>query len=380
MPDPFEMGPEFLGKVPLFAELQRLLRWDGGPVNWDLANQIASAEAASREGAGASSIDARIAEDTYRFATMLIEETCGLTVSGSLELLGAVAFVERLATETRAPFDAVAARAASGIMDGAGLTAMLGDQTPPGLTEALRAMGPMLQGAQVGSVLGPAAATAIGWADLGLPLERRGPVLLPATVGRLVRAANLDERGALLGACLLVAVEHAVVDSFATLRTRFLSAILDLVATLEADLTAFGESMRGVDLSDPSTLQNALTGGIELERSAASEQAAQRADAIGALHLAAVDRYVAAAGARAGLTADVVAALRAHRNRDEVTAMRAMLGLLPASPDAAEGFVAAIVLDGGFETLQIALDDPLYAPSVTDLADPATWLTRIRTT
>lgn len=378
MPDPFEIGPEFLGKVPLFAELQRLLRWDGGPVNWDLANQIATAEAASREGAGAAAIDARVADETFRLAVMLAADACNLTITGELELLGPVAFVERLSSEARAPFDAVAARAASGIADGAGLTAMLGDQTPPGLTEAVRAMGPMLQGAQAGSAIGAAAGTSIGWADLGLPLERRGPVLLPVTVGRIVRTETIDEREALLAACLLVGIEHTLVAAYATLRTRFLSAILDLVATLEHDLTAFGEALRGLDVSDPASMQQALGGGFELERSPASEQAAQRADAIGALHLAAVDRYVAAAGARAGLSPRVIETLRAQRSRDEVTQLRAMLGLLPASSEAADAFVAHVVLEDGFAGLERALDDPLHAPGIEDLADPAGWLRRTR--
>src|ERR671929_473125 len=30
---------ELLSKMPLFAELQKLMNWTGGPVNWDLARQ-----------------------------------------------------------------------------------------------------------------------------------------------------------------------------------------------------------------------------------------------------------------------------------------------------------------------------------------------------
>src|SRR4028119_1608551 len=49
--DPFGLGAlfgagagggtpeELLGKMPLFAELQKLMNWSGGPVNWDLARQ-----------------------------------------------------------------------------------------------------------------------------------------------------------------------------------------------------------------------------------------------------------------------------------------------------------------------------------------------------
>src|ERR1700722_6510070 len=34
-------------KIPLFAELQKLMSWSGGPVNWDLARQIAISSVAN---------------------------------------------------------------------------------------------------------------------------------------------------------------------------------------------------------------------------------------------------------------------------------------------------------------------------------------------
>ena len=37
----FGMPEDLAGKIPLFAELQKLLSWQGGPVNWDLAQQTA---------------------------------------------------------------------------------------------------------------------------------------------------------------------------------------------------------------------------------------------------------------------------------------------------------------------------------------------------
>ena len=36
-----ERPDDVTGKIPLFAELQKLLSWSGGPVNWDLARQMA---------------------------------------------------------------------------------------------------------------------------------------------------------------------------------------------------------------------------------------------------------------------------------------------------------------------------------------------------
>src|SRR3712207_6032872 len=57
--DPFGLGALFggiagggspedlLGKMPLFAELQKLMNWSGGPVNWDLARQGAISQLAA---------------------------------------------------------------------------------------------------------------------------------------------------------------------------------------------------------------------------------------------------------------------------------------------------------------------------------------------
>src|SRR6478735_1161764 len=57
--DPFGLGALFggiagggspedlLGKMPLFAELQKMMSWSGGPVNWDLARQGAISQLAA---------------------------------------------------------------------------------------------------------------------------------------------------------------------------------------------------------------------------------------------------------------------------------------------------------------------------------------------
>ena len=38
---------EWARKAPLFAELQKLMSWSGGPVNWDLARQLAISQVAA---------------------------------------------------------------------------------------------------------------------------------------------------------------------------------------------------------------------------------------------------------------------------------------------------------------------------------------------
>ena len=198
MPDPFDLGPEFLRRVPLFAELQRLLQWQGGPVNWDLASQLAVASAGPLEGAGARAVAEDAANEAARHAGLLIESVAELP-SVSVQLVGPVAFAEAIATDARDLFEAVALRANAGFGD----LGALPDGMPEGIGDALKSVGPFLQGAQAGSVIGTAAADVIGWCDLGLPIERETALLVPVVVGRITREENLDERGALLASMLL---------------------------------------------------------------------------------------------------------------------------------------------------------------------------------
>jgi hypothetical protein len=43
---PFGMDPESLRDAPLFREMQRVMSASSGPVNWELARQVAVASAA----------------------------------------------------------------------------------------------------------------------------------------------------------------------------------------------------------------------------------------------------------------------------------------------------------------------------------------------
>src|SRR5262249_33671791 len=46
--EPGKPDDDLAGKIPLFAELKKLLSWSGGPVNWDLARQVAISGLASQ--------------------------------------------------------------------------------------------------------------------------------------------------------------------------------------------------------------------------------------------------------------------------------------------------------------------------------------------
>ncbi|MGH2728243.1 MAG: hypothetical protein ACRDKS_14845, partial [Actinomycetota bacterium] len=80
MPDePFELPPDLLGRIPLFAELAKVLSWTGGPVNWDLARQIAVALAAGEEAVHeVSRSDTDELGESFRLAELWLAEGPGL--------------------------------------------------------------------------------------------------------------------------------------------------------------------------------------------------------------------------------------------------------------------------------------------------------------
>ena len=69
--DPNDMASQ----MPLFAELQKLLSWSGGPVNWDLAKQVAVSTLA---GSGSSSVvspaDRMAVPEAIRLADLWLDD------------------------------------------------------------------------------------------------------------------------------------------------------------------------------------------------------------------------------------------------------------------------------------------------------------------
>src|SRR4051794_36953992 len=82
--DPFGFGALFggagggtpedmLSKMPLFAELQKLMNWSGGPVNWDLARQGAISQLATGTQPTSPGEQADVA-DALRVADVWLDE------------------------------------------------------------------------------------------------------------------------------------------------------------------------------------------------------------------------------------------------------------------------------------------------------------------
>src|SRR6201996_8021096 len=102
---PFGFGPgsggsgedpdDLAGKIPLFAELQKLMSWTGGPVNWDLARQIAISTIAT-ENREPTAAERTQVEEAVRLADLWLDDATDLP-SGvvTVEAWSRVTWIER---------------------------------------------------------------------------------------------------------------------------------------------------------------------------------------------------------------------------------------------------------------------------------------------
>ena len=195
------LGP--LGDPQQFADALRqfadLMTWQGGPVNWDLAKNVARHAVAAEGDPSVLDVDRQKVVDALRLADLWLDEA----TSFSTGIRRAQAWSRSEWVEATLPVwsklcDPIADRAVDamgGILaEGPG---ELGSGLPPELGEAFKAIsgglsgmggmmrriGGMMVGSQTGAAVGALAREVVSSTDVGLPLGPEGvAALLPAGV------------------------------------------------------------------------------------------------------------------------------------------------------------------------------------------------------
>ena len=130
--DPFGLSAMF-GGGDVFATLSRLMSWTGGPVNWDLATQVA--ETAAREGdRPVTAQESREVADACRLADLWLDPVTTLPASGAAaRAWSRTGWLTSTLPSWRKLVDPVAARvvaAMSGALEQGLSSGMLGDGVP----------------------------------------------------------------------------------------------------------------------------------------------------------------------------------------------------------------------------------------------------------
>jgi putative hydrolase len=253
---PFGMDPESLRDAPLFREMQRVMSASSGPVNWELARQVAVAAAAEAGDDRAPTEAERDGfEEAVRVAELHVARFTGLDTPPDLADVRAVRRAEWIGanTESLSGLLEPAARRIAESMERAQREAL-----PPEMQELgsmLGQLSPLLMGAQVGQVLGFLAQRVLGQFDVAVPRSGHGSVMF---VVQNVRTFETDWSLDATDFRTFVAI-HEVTHRFEFTRPwargRFAELLDDFLSTLRIDVAGMQARLSTLDAADPEALQ-----------------------------------------------------------------------------------------------------------------------------
>jgi len=374
----FGGNPQDLGSA--FAQLGQLLSYEGGPVNWDLARDIARQSVAQGGDPTPSATERQQIEEAVRLAEVWLDGVTALPAgtSGSLAWSRAE-WVEGTLGAWRSLVDPVAEKvvAATSAAVPPEMAAMAGP-----MLGMMRQLGGAMFGAQVGQGLGALAGEVVGSTDVGLPLGPAGrAVLLPAGVARFGAGLSVPQDEVRVYLALRECAHQRLFAHVPWLRSRLFGAVEDYARGITVDMSMLEEAMRTVDPSNPEAMQEALSSGMFEPQDTPQQQAAlARLETMLALVEGWVDSVVTAAAAAlpsAPALRETVRRARATGGPAEQTfATLVGLELRPRRLREAATLWGELLATRGIDGRDAIWEHAELLPTADDLDDPAGFAAR----
>ena len=303
-------GDSPAGSLPgggdLFASLQQVMSWQGGPVNWDLAVQIARSALQNGAQPGHQSgdqsetaatppvdpdpvvtaADTQAVVDACRLADLWLDPLTTLPASaGEAQALTRQQWIDTTLPAWKKLVEPVASRVVAamrtalegGLAGGLpqeltggleGLPPELanllgGALDPQALQGVMGQVGGLVFGAQVGQALGALAGDVLGLSEVGLPLtEGSRSGLLPANVAAFTDGLEIPADEVRLYLALREQAHQRLFAHVPWLRAHVYDAVDAYARGIEVDPQVIERAVGAVDPSDPESLQNAMGQGL----------------------------------------------------------------------------------------------------------------------
>ncbi|HTX26512.1 MAG TPA: zinc-dependent metalloprotease [Streptosporangiaceae bacterium] len=278
-------GP--MGDPQQFADALRqfadLLSWRGGPVNWDLAKNVARHVIVAAGDPSVLDAQRREITEAVRLADLWLDEATAFP-SGvrKIEAWSRSEWLEATFPVWAKLCDPIAAKGVEA-MSGMLTTdpAQLGEEVPDEIRQALGALGggsggmPGLQGlaamlrqiggamigSQTGTAVGELAREVVGSSDVGLPLGPEGvAALLPAGVAEFGQGLSVDAGEVRLFLALREAAHQRLFAHVPWLRGHLLGAVEQYASGITVDMTRLRDATQDIDVTNPEALRDALAG------------------------------------------------------------------------------------------------------------------------
>jgi putative hydrolase len=276
-----------MGDPQQFADALRqfadMLSWRGGPVNWDLAKNVARHAIVASGDPSVLDAQRREITEAVRLADLWLDEATAFP-SGvrKIEAWSRSEWLEATFPVWAKFCDPIAAKgveAMSGMFNAD--PGQLGEDVPEELRQALgalgggagglgglgglaammRQIGGAMIGSQTGTAVGELAREVVGSSDIGLPLGAEGTAaLLPAGVAEFGQGLSVDAGEVRLFLALREAAHQRLFAHVPWLRAYLLGAVEQYASGITVDVARLQEAMPEVDITNPEALREALSG------------------------------------------------------------------------------------------------------------------------
>ncbi|MQA86092.1 MAG: hydrolase [Streptosporangiales bacterium] len=250
-----------------------LMSWQGGPVNWDLAKDVARHAITREADPTVTDVERRQVEEALRLADLWLDEVTTLPSGVTTpEAWSRAEWIERTLPVWSQLCDPIAARVVESM--GTVLPQEMQGVAGP-LFTVVRQMGGMMVGGQAGQALGALAQEVVGSTDVGLPLTPAGnAALLPKGVAAFGEGLGVPDDQVRLYLALREAAHHRLFTHAPWLRARLLGAVEEYARGITIDMGRLEDAVSHIDPSDPEALQNALQGEALFQSEETPEQRA----------------------------------------------------------------------------------------------------------
>ncbi|GAA3474126.1 zinc-dependent metalloprotease [Nonomuraea roseola] len=357
-----------------------------GPVNWDMAKNIARHAVVAEGDPSVMEGERRQIVDALQLADLWLNEATALPSGVSNpQAWSRSEWIENTVPVWRKLCEPIAERMVEtmgGALGGGNLppeAQQMAAQLGP-LMGMMKQMGGMMVGQQIGQALGSLAREVVGTTDIGLPLSDTA-ALLPGGVASFSEGLELPAEEIRLYLALREAAHHRLFQHVPWLRGHLLGAVEEYAKGITVDTSALEEQIRGLDISNPEALQEALSGGglLKPEETERQKSALARLETMLALVEGWVGTVVDAAAEgklpSAGALAETVRRRRATGGPAETTFGTLVgLELRPRRLREAAALWQALEADRGIDGRDAVWGHPDLMPTADDLDAPDTFV------
>jgi putative hydrolase len=282
VPGPFGFGPagsgaggpnQFADALRQFADL---LSYSGGPVNWELAKNLARHAIAAKGDPSVLANERAEVTEAIRLADLWLDDVTTFP-SGirKIEAWSRSEWLEATFPVWSSLCEPIAVKGVDAMSSMLNVDpSQLGADIPEemraalsglgglaGLAPMLRQLGGAMIGGQTGTAVGELAQEMVGSTDIGLPLGPEGTAaLLPSGVTAFGEGLSVDIGEVRIFLALREAAHHRLFGAVPWLRQHLFGAVEAYAAGITVDMNRLREAMPDIDINNPEALREALAG------------------------------------------------------------------------------------------------------------------------